>query len=318
MNEIGQNIRKKRFANGSISFEREKKRFALDEASYPISYKADKRKESNFMVEEYMLLANQKVGKFIVDTCQEIGLLRCHPPPGNVKVNAFEMLLDKLNLKMKFTSSKDIQESSAAIFNDPTVPDSYKAVVRYRMCKVLEAAKYFVVEKIPASEWKHFALSFDIYTHFTSPIRFDSLSFFPLILLKDVILMCWFIVCLKNASSINKMSNNMLTSIICWQLWTNVMNANSIPREFLMHVKKYYQISFFQKITFPILAVYVSLHEEKSSFYTSNCCRLLLSINRNLHTSHRNRKGFFETYFLQYSYPFVENFLERFQDIQIM
>jgi VacB/RNase II family 3'-5' exoribonuclease len=171
MNEIGQNIRKKRFANGSISFEREKKRFALDEASYPISYKADKRKESNFMVEEYMLLANQKVGKFIVDTCQEIGLLRCHPPPGNVKVNAFEMLLDKLNLKMKFTSSKEIQESSAAIFNDPAVPDTYKAVVRYRMCKVLEAAKYFVVEKIPASEWKHFALSFDIYTHFTSPIR---------------------------------------------------------------------------------------------------------------------------------------------------
>ena len=129
MNTIAQNIRKKRFAKGSMSFEREKKRFQLDEAFYPISYKFDTRKESNWMVEEYMLLANQKVGKFIVDTCQEIGLLRCHPPPGNLKISNFEMLLDKLQLKMNFESSKTIQESSSAIFTSPSVPETYKAVI---------------------------------------------------------------------------------------------------------------------------------------------------------------------------------------------
>ena len=39
------------------------------------------------------------------------------------------------------------------------------------MAKLMEAAKYFVVEDRKEDEWKHFALNFDIYTHFTSPIR---------------------------------------------------------------------------------------------------------------------------------------------------
>jgi exoribonuclease R len=35
----------------------------------------------------------------------------------------------------------------------------------------MEAAKYFVVEDLGPEHWRHFALNFDIYTHFTSPIR---------------------------------------------------------------------------------------------------------------------------------------------------
>jgi len=65
---------------------------------------------------------------------------------------------------MVFDSSKTIQESSLAIFNDPNIPETYKTIVRYRMGKILEAAKYFVVEKTPLKEWKHFALNFDVYT----------------------------------------------------------------------------------------------------------------------------------------------------------
>jgi exoribonuclease R len=37
--------------------------------------------------------------------------------------------------------------------------------------KMLERANYFVVDDTQASEWRHFGLNFDIYTHFTSPIR---------------------------------------------------------------------------------------------------------------------------------------------------
>ncbi len=136
MNTIAQNIRRRRFDNGSVSFEREKKRFQLDNACYPIAYKFDARKESNWMVEEYMLLANQTVGRFIVNTCQEVGLLRCHPPPTVLKTGHFGLLLDKLDLKMNFESSKAIQESSLAIFNNPKISETYKTVsVRtFRQC----------------------------------------------------------------------------------------------------------------------------------------------------------------------------------------
>lgn len=39
------------------------------------------------------------------------------------------------------------------------------------MYLVLEQALYFVADTLPKDEWRHFALNFDIYTHFTSPIR---------------------------------------------------------------------------------------------------------------------------------------------------
>ena len=172
MNDIARNIRKKRFENGSMSFERSKARFKLDENHYPIEIEPEVRKESCFMVEEYMLLANKFVGQFIVNTCEEIGVLRCHPPPNKNKIGILEGILNRLNLKMEFDSSKAIQESSNKIFQDEKVPKVHKVILKSKMCKILEAARYFVVEFTPKEDWAHFALSFDVYTHFTSPIRY--------------------------------------------------------------------------------------------------------------------------------------------------
>jgi ribonuclease R len=128
MSGLAEKIRAKRFETGSLSFERNKYRFELDESNYPTSIQVDKRKESSFMVEEYMLLANKFVGKFIVDTCTEIGVLRCHPPPSSKKLDFIQTLLGKLNLKMEFTSSKSIQESMKLILTNPEVPETYKTV----------------------------------------------------------------------------------------------------------------------------------------------------------------------------------------------
>jgi DIS3-like exonuclease 2 len=44
-------------------------------------------------------------------------------------------------------------------------------ILQSKIARILEAARYFVVEDIAPEEWRHFALSFDVYTHFTSPIR---------------------------------------------------------------------------------------------------------------------------------------------------
>jgi exoribonuclease R len=128
MNGLAEKIRARRFETGSISFERNKYRFDLDASNYPIGIKVDKRKESSFMVEEYMLLANKFVGKFIVDTCTEIGVLRCHPPPSNKRMDLIQGLLGKMNLKMDFGSSKGIQDSLKLIVENPQVPEAHKTV----------------------------------------------------------------------------------------------------------------------------------------------------------------------------------------------
>lgn len=50
--------RKKRMADGAFSIESVKKKFTLDEKFHPIGYKIEERFEANFVVEEFMLLAN--------------------------------------------------------------------------------------------------------------------------------------------------------------------------------------------------------------------------------------------------------------------
>ncbi len=141
MNEIAQKIRNNRFETGSLSFERNKQRFELDMNNFPIGIASEKRKHSSFMVEEYMLLANKYVAKFIIDTCKEIGVLRCHPPPSVKKISMLKAFLDKMKVEMSFDSSKDIKESLDLILENPTVPAAHKQVMLTQRYKILGSQK---------------------------------------------------------------------------------------------------------------------------------------------------------------------------------
>jgi len=35
----------------------------------------------------------------------------------------------------------------------------------------MEPAQYFIVKDLDNEQWHHYALNFEVYTHFTSPIR---------------------------------------------------------------------------------------------------------------------------------------------------
>jgi exoribonuclease R len=62
MNSIAVKIREARIKGGSLIFETPKKNFKLDQNLYPESFTVSKRFEAHYLVEEYMLLANMKVG----------------------------------------------------------------------------------------------------------------------------------------------------------------------------------------------------------------------------------------------------------------
>ena len=83
LNEIAQNRRVWRHKNGSVSFNnREKKRFTMNEkGNNPIDWRWEERHESNFMVEEFMLLANILTGEILVKAFPKHALLRNHPMP---------------------------------------------------------------------------------------------------------------------------------------------------------------------------------------------------------------------------------------------
>lgn len=58
-----------------------KKYFIFNDDKEPIDFFIEQRGLSNYLVEEYMLLANQLVGKYMVEFCQEMSLLRKHEFP---------------------------------------------------------------------------------------------------------------------------------------------------------------------------------------------------------------------------------------------
>jgi exoribonuclease R len=64
LNALARILRKNRLDKGAVSFERDEVKFDLDEHGKPLAIHLKPSKEANFLIEEFMLLANRKVAEF--------------------------------------------------------------------------------------------------------------------------------------------------------------------------------------------------------------------------------------------------------------
>ncbi len=62
--EISKVLKEQRFKNGSINFERDEVKFHLDEDGTPTGVYFKVQKEANWLIEEFMLLANKRVAAY--------------------------------------------------------------------------------------------------------------------------------------------------------------------------------------------------------------------------------------------------------------
>ena len=65
LNDLAKKLREKRFASGAIAFERSEVRFEIDDTGKPVSVFFKESKDSNKLIEEFMLLANKYVAQHI-------------------------------------------------------------------------------------------------------------------------------------------------------------------------------------------------------------------------------------------------------------
>ncbi|KAH8317283.1 hypothetical protein KR074_011732, partial [Drosophila pseudoananassae] len=173
LHEMARSMRKARFDNGSLTINNAKLRFVLDPISgEPQSYEVEQQREANRMIEEFMLLANQAVARFIHDSFPEIAVLRNHPPPLTKSLKSLKEKLLVLGLELDYSSSKALQESMVRLCREASDPVAMSACLSQLLMKPMARATYFCSEgkTEPADLW-HYALSIPIYTHFTSPIR---------------------------------------------------------------------------------------------------------------------------------------------------
>lgn len=123
-------------------------------------------KESNRLIEEFMLLANMSVAKQICEFFPEQALLRRHEEPLEKRMTEFITHMNKIGLELDASSSGALQASMDAI-QDPDV----RKVVRLLVIKPMHRAKYICSGMLSPNKYHHYALNAPLYTHFTSPIR---------------------------------------------------------------------------------------------------------------------------------------------------
>ncbi len=115
-------LREDRFGKGSIAFRSVEVKFILDEKGKPVDTYIKENKESNQLIEDFMLLANRKVAEKIgIPGNKEkprTFVYRIHDKPSPEKLQNFIEFVNKLGYAMKTNSRKNLANSFNRLFKD--------------------------------------------------------------------------------------------------------------------------------------------------------------------------------------------------------
>ena len=164
-------LRQKRKERGALKIDQPKIAFKFNDNKFtaPTDFFKYEIKDSNRLIEEFMLLANISVAEFIYKKFPSISLLRCHPPPNEGGLNKLIKTLEKQGFAIDTSSSSSISESMEKLIAENR---GMNGVLNLMVSKTMNRARYFCSEMAKEeNEFCHYALAIPMYTHFTSPIR---------------------------------------------------------------------------------------------------------------------------------------------------
>ena len=178
LHALASKLRKKRFASGAISFERPEMKVEVDEKGRPVNVYQKVSKEANWLIEEFMLLANRSVAEFVATGCKGVGgaqakgrkaaktfVYRVHDEPNQEKVENLRNFIGNFGYKMgPTTNGKEISKELNSLFTAAKDTPEYNAIELLSL-RTMAKARY------DTENLGHYGLAFKYYTHFTSPIR---------------------------------------------------------------------------------------------------------------------------------------------------
>jgi ribonuclease R len=167
LDTIAKNLRQGRMKHGGLEISASEIRFQLDDKGKPEEIFKKTQKDANKLVEEFMLLANRSVGKFIGDRKQKHPLeliYRVHDKPDIEKVQQFAVFVSKFGKSFTFKNDHEIAKKMNALF------DEMREEAEFNMVQSM-AIKSMAKAEYNTENIGHYGLGFDYYAHFTSPIR---------------------------------------------------------------------------------------------------------------------------------------------------
>lgn len=169
LNDLAKKLRESRFASGAIAFERSEVRFEIDENGKPIDVYFKESKDSNKLIEEFMLLANRYVAQHIgMPKNREkpkMFVYRIHDMPNPEKLSNFATFIKKFGYKIKTEGKKTSVSSSINHLLDAIEGKKEQNMIETLAIRSMAKAIY------STKNIGHYGLAMKYYTHFTSPIR---------------------------------------------------------------------------------------------------------------------------------------------------
>lgn len=163
LDELAKIMRRKRLADGAISFDKVEVKFKLNEEDEPVGVYFKEAKDSNHLIEEFMLLANKKVAEFIGKQ-KKTFIYRIHDEPNEDKLIGLQGVISRFGYSIDFRSKQHISKSLNKLLEDVHGKKEQNMVDTLTI-RSMSKAKYSV------HNVGHYGLAFDYYSHFTSPIR---------------------------------------------------------------------------------------------------------------------------------------------------
>ena len=168
--ELSKKIRASRAKRGAIEFDTAEVKIELDADGKPIAVHLKERKDTNLMIEDFMLLANEAVAKHLSKLTSNGGphfysLYRVHDVPDTDRIENLANLLRIMGYHLKTSGSGQVTgaELNRLLESVKGKPEEY--LIKTATLRSMSKAVY------ATNNIGHFGLAFDFYTHFTSPIR---------------------------------------------------------------------------------------------------------------------------------------------------
>ncbi len=169
LDKLAKILRKERFDNGSVDFDRVEVRFEIDEKGHPTSVYFKESKDANKLIEEFMLLANktvaQTIGKPAGKKKPKAFVYRVHDKPNETKLADLATLSRTFGYKLKTSGSfREVNRS----LNKMLVDIKGKGEENLLSTLAIRSMAKAIYTTVNIG---HYGLGFEYYTHFTSPIR---------------------------------------------------------------------------------------------------------------------------------------------------
>lgn len=165
MNKLAIIMRSERMRQGAISFDKVEVRFSLNSKNEPEGVYFKEAKEANKLIEEFMLLANRKVARFIgKQKPEKTFIYRVHDNPNEDKLIALNNIVSRFGHKIDLKDKKSISTSLNQLLEDVKGKKEQNLVDTLAI-RTMSKAIY------TTNNIGHYGLAFDYYSHFTSPIR---------------------------------------------------------------------------------------------------------------------------------------------------